>query len=118
MIINSFINFYLDQDVRWNSTYEMLYRFDHLYSAIESSILISDKLKKDKNLRFSEQERQYIKDTIDIFKIFKKPSTILQGQKYPTISFIFPYIYLVRVKLESKKNSQDLVSLYLILLLF
>ena len=57
----------------------MLTRFNHLYIAIKSSISLSDKLKKDRNLQFSDKEIEYIKDSIDIFKIFKKPSTILQG---------------------------------------
>ena len=63
-------------------------------------------------LAFTNIELKYIKDTRDIFKIFIKASNILQAEKYPTIQYIYPYIYLIRIKLEAKARSEDLVSIF------
>lgn len=94
----------------------MLLRFLHLYRAIKSSIDISDNIKNKDQLLFSDNDLLFLKNCLDIFKIFVKASTILQADKYPTISYIYPYIYQIRTRLEEKFRETNLVSLLFIYL--
>jgi hypothetical protein len=93
----------------------MIRRFLYLYKVINNSITISEKIKYKNRLRFTDDELKYIKDCLDIFTIFVKASTKLQAEIYPTIQYIYPYIYQIRIKLEEKFNDESLVS-FLILI--
>ena len=96
----------------------MLDRFLNIEPAIKSALSIAIEKPNFSNiqkklfklLNFNNLELKYIKDTRDIFKIFIKASNILQAEKYPTIQYIYPYIYLIRIKLEAKIRNEDLVS--------
>lgn len=61
---------------------------------------------------------EYIRQTFEIFQIFTKPSEILQGSSYPTIEYVYPYIYLIRYKLDRKYRDENLVSFFLIFIIF
>lgn len=90
----------------------MILRFLHLYKAIKSSIDISTNIKNKDQLSFSDNDLLFLKNCLDIFKIFVKASTILQADKYPTISYIYLYIYQIRNRLEEKNQENNLVSIF------
>ena len=96
----------------------MLNRFLHLYEAINSAITISSIIKYKDTLRFSTLEINFLRESNEIFKIFVKTSTILQASKYPTIQYIYPYIYQIRLKLLAKSRQEDLVSKNLFLKIY
>lgn len=100
---------YIDQETRWNSTYEMLRRFLYVYEAIKLALSAS-KIKNKNNLSFSDDEIFYFKELLDIFTIFVKATVILQGEKYPTIQYIYPYIFNIRKRLRQKRDNLNLVS--------
>lgn len=82
----------------------------HLYSAVKISIEISKIIKNKNQLVFNDNDIQYLNDCLSIFRIFVKASTKLQTEKYPTIQYIYSYIYQIRVKLEEKFLQLNLVS--------
>jgi len=71
---------------------------------------ISRKFPSREDYFLKSEELTYIRETLDIFKIFTKPSAILQGEKYPTLSLAYPYIYQIRRKLKAKRDNPNLVS--------
>ena len=109
-IIDLLTNIFLDEDVRWNSTFNLLKNFLILYPAIKSTIEISKDIKDKNEYSFSNNEIEYIRQTFEIFTIFTKPSEILQGSRYPTIEYVYPYVYLTRYKLDRKYRDENLVS--------
>ena len=96
----------------------MLERFLDIYrpisNAIETSTTLNEKNRR--ILRFSEEDIKYLHDCLDIFKIFIYASTKLQAENYPTIQYIYPYIYQIRVKLIEKARDDTLVSIPLFIL--
>ncbi len=90
----------------------MLERFLEIFSPIKSAIEASKSISKKQKelLQFSKEDLKYLYDCLDIFKIFLKATTKLQAEKYPTIQYIYPYIYSIRNKLIEKSQDNDLVS--------
>lgn len=96
----------------------MLNQFLHLWPAIKSAIEISKSIRNKNSIHFSANEIEFLKECHSIFEIFIKASTVLQGQKYCTIQYIYPYIFQVRTRLEKKIKSENLVSKILYLFKF
>ena len=101
---------FLDEDVRWNSTFNLLKKFLILYSTIKSTIEISKDIKDKNEYSFSNNEIEYIRQTFEIFTIFTKLFEILQESRYPTIEYVYLYVYLTRYKLDRKYRDENLVS--------
>lgn len=74
----------------------------NLYQALESAIYLSDRIDKKQELKFDENEKRFLDDCLEIFKIFIKTTVKLQADKWLTIIYIYPYIYQIRIELEEK----------------
>ena len=75
--INLLTNIILNEDVRWNSTFNLLKNFLILYSTIKSTIEISKEIKDKNEYSFLDNKIEYIRQTFEIFLIFTKSSEIL-----------------------------------------
>ena len=108
---------FIDNDTRWNSTYNMLKQFLHLNDAISAAIISSKVISKSmkNSLKFSDSEMQYLKHIFDICQIFFPATKFLQGHHYSTIQFVIPYIFQIRTKLQQKIRDDSLVSIFSIL---
>jgi len=83
----------------------MLNNFLILYKPI--TIVIqnsSNKAFRDKRLVISEEELNYLKNTLLILRVFVKATNKLQADQYPTIYYTIPMIYSIYSQLERIKE--------------
>ncbi len=73
--------------------FQLLDTFIKFWLAIDTTIRNSRNFPNREELRLDEKDLKYIRETLDIFKVFTKPSEILSGSKYPTLSLAYPYIH-------------------------
>ena len=90
----------------------MLTNYLYLIKVINATINLSDtKAFKDNKLILSKNEINYLQNCFKIFKIFIKATTKLQAEKYPTIYYLIPEVYVVYNKLENLRESLN-ISFY------
>jgi predicted metal-dependent hydrolase len=88
----------------------MLKEFINLWPAIKSVINLSDSkaFKKNKNsLLLKDNDIEYLNKCLNIFEIFIKATTKLQAEKYPTIYYLIPEIYLIYFRLENIRDEYN-----------
>ena len=82
----------------------MINNFISLYKPINTVISISrNKAFKNKSLLITEDEIQYLNNTLNILKIFVKATNKLQGDKYPTLYYTIPLVYQIYNSLDNLK---------------
>jgi hypothetical protein len=88
----------------------MLKNFLHLYEPIKATINSSNSTINN-SLLLTEIEITWLENVLAILAIFVKATTKLQAEKYPTIYYIIPEVFLIYTKLKNfKVNFQ--VSLF------
>jgi len=75
--VKTFTNNFLDDDVRWNSTFELLDVFTKIHPAILNAIRGNPAFSSSKKYLLDDSKIKYLEKTLEIFKIFTKGSTIL-----------------------------------------
>jgi hypothetical protein len=95
----------LDNSTRWNSTYKMIKTTLELKDAI---IYVSKNTNNDEfqNIILNNNEWEALEELKNIFEIFVKPTTKLQGQIYTTLNYTLLYIYRIYRQLK------DLLHIY------
>lgn len=91
----------------------MLKYFLNLWEPIRNVINVS-KSKALRNIKvFSSSEIEYLKSIYNILSIFIKATIKLQGEKYPTIYYILPEIYIIYSKLDKFKIGLKVCNIYI-----
>jgi hypothetical protein len=99
----------------------MLKEFLNIWPAIKSVINISDSkvFKKNKDfLLLKDQDINYLKNCLNIFKIFVKATTKLQAQKYPTIYYLIPEVYNIYTRLEAIQDELNVSNSLILILIY
>ena len=89
----------------------MLKEFFNLWPAIKSVINLSDSevFKKNKDfLLLKDIEITYIEKCLKIFSIFVKATIKLQAEKYPTIYYLIPEVYIIYTRLNNIKTELNI----------
>ena len=83
----------------------MLKNFLYIWEAIKAVINSSNsKAFRNKSLILTDIELQWLKNLLLVLNIFVKATTKLQAEKYPTIYYIIPKVYIIYNKLENFKR--------------
>jgi hypothetical protein len=91
----------------------MLFNFLQLWLPIKSTIIISNSnVFKNKDIIFKESEIKYLKDILNILNIFVFAITKLQADKYSTIYYLIPFIYLIYNKINNIKITYQISIKY------
>ncbi|XP_011858288.1 PREDICTED: zinc finger BED domain-containing protein 1-like [Vollenhovia emeryi] len=83
-------------ETRWNSTYDMLFRFMELSDAISLILLKCTTAPS----MLTATELQTVKEFTDLLKPFEEATKIVCGESYVTASKIIPFINILKRKLE------------------
>ncbi|KAH9205820.1 hypothetical protein DL95DRAFT_397342, partial [Leptodontidium sp. 2 PMI_412] len=92
----------LDQKTRWSLIYYMLKNFLHFYELVKATINSSTSIINNL-LLLTEIEITWLENVLVILAIFVKATTKLQAEKYLTIYYIIPEVFLIYTKLENFK---------------
>ena len=91
----------------------MLQNYLAILPAINATITVSDvKAFKDNKLILTNSEVIYIRNCLKIFNVFVKATTKLQAEKYPTIYYLMPEVYVVYKSLERIKGELNVSDLF------
>ena len=83
----------------------MINNFLKLYNPINTVMTISNnKAFKNKKLLISEEEIEFLINTLKIIKVFVKATNKLQGEAYPTIYYTIPLVYNIYNSLDKLKE--------------
>ena len=98
----------------------MLKNFLHLWEPIRAVINSSNSkaFKNKNNLLLGETEIKWLENVLAILAIFVKATTKLQAEKYPTIYYIMPEVYIIYNKLDAFKQQYQVSTYYFKFLLF
>jgi hypothetical protein len=91
----------LDVRTRWNSTYDMIERLTVLRPAIDNICLTESSLTKF-NLNLDEHDWVWLIELMDVLAIFKGPTLIVSGERYPTLSHQLPQYWAIATLLQEK----------------
>jgi hypothetical protein len=93
----------LDVCTRWNSTHHMVRRLIQLRSAVDPLCTSQPKLEK-LNLVLDDFDWEWLGKLDSILSIFSKPTEVISGESYPTLSQQLPHYWKLAMQL---RNLQD-----------
>ena len=96
----------------------MIYNFIRLWEPIKAVINSSNlKAFKNKHIILTDIEISWLKNLLTILSIFVKTTTKLQAEKYPTIYYIIPEVFLIYNKLDKLKEELQVRIIIIIIII-
>ena len=100
----------LDMPVQWNSTYEMIRKACVLKVPITAVCATQTLDQSVKLLILTPSDWTLLDEVLQFFKIFVRPTRLLQGSTYPTLNYAIPQYLIIIKKLQKKQEDQPLQS--------
>jgi hypothetical protein len=94
----------LDVCTRWNSTHHMVRRLIQLRSAVDPLCTSQPKLKK-LNPVLDDFDWEWLGKPDSILSIFSKPTEVISGESYPTLSQHLPQYWKLAAQLRNIQNT-------------
>ena len=97
----------LDMPIRWNSTYDMLYKALKLQGPITAHCAAQQLDSSIRDIALTASDWSHLQDLLAFFQIFIRPSRQLQAEEYPTLNKAIPQYLRMINKLKVQQTQFD-----------